>query len=140
MKSHPAPDLHHKAWLLWASVKLGGILNDAEQTAIVKELVAKQRPDGGWSLSSLGEWKRRDGSPNDPKAESDGYATGLIVFVLRQTGLAKDDEAIKKGVEWLKTHQTDSGRWFTRSVNNDKAHYITNAGTAFAVMALKACD
>jgi squalene-hopene/tetraprenyl-beta-curcumene cyclase len=33
-----------------------------------------------------------------------------------------------------------SGRWFTRSLNADRAHCITNAGTALAVMALKACE
>ena len=38
-----------------------------------------------------------------------------------------------KGVAWLKANQRESGRWYTRSLNNDKAHYITNAGTAFAV-------
>lgn len=140
LKHTPAPDLHHKTWLLWASTKLTGILGESEQTAIVKELIAKQRPDGGWCLPSLGAWKRRDGTPNDPKAESDGYATGLVVYVLRQAGLAKDNESIKKGVAWLTANQAESGRWFTRSLNNDKAHYMTNAGTAFAVMALKACE
>jgi squalene-hopene/tetraprenyl-beta-curcumene cyclase len=39
-------------------------------------------------------------------------------------------------VTWLKANQRESGRWYTRSLNNDKAHYITNAGTAFCVLAL----
>ena len=59
--------------------------------------------------------------------------------MLRQAGLAADDPAVVKGVAWLKANQRESGRWFTRSLNNDKAHYITNAGTALAVMALAAC-
>ena len=140
LKNNKAPDLHHRVWLLWASMKLPGLLNDSERDSIVKEISVKQREDGGWCLPSLGDWKRRDGSANDPKAESDGYATGLAVFVLRQAGLSIGDEQIRKGVQWLKTHQTESGRWFTRSVNNDKANYITNAGTAFAVLALHACE
>ena len=98
-----------------------------------------QRPDGGWSLPSLGDWKRRDGTPNDKDAPSDGYATGLVVYVLRQAGVPAEDEALRRGVAWLKTHQRASGRWFTRSLSNDKAHYITNAGTGFAVLALSAC-
>ncbi len=140
LKKTPAPDLHHRVWLLWASIKLGGLLSEKERDTIVKELSAKQRADGGWCLPSLGAWKRRDGSPNDPNAESDGYATGLSVYVLRQAGLSIGEDQIRKGVIWLKSHQTESGRWFTRSLNNDKANYITNAGTAFAVLALDACE
>jgi squalene-hopene/tetraprenyl-beta-curcumene cyclase len=45
-----------------------------------------------------------------------------------------------KGVKWLLANQRESGRWFTRSLSNDKAHYITNAGSAFAVLALAACE
>ena len=37
-------------------------------------------------------------------------------------------------------NQRESGRWFVRSLNTDKYHYITNAGTSFAVLALKACE
>ena len=105
----------------------------------MSRLRALQRPDGGWNLPSLGNWKRRDGTPNDPQAPSDGYASGLAVFVLRQAGVPATDPAIRRGVAWLVSHQRASGRWFTRSVNNDKAHYITHAGTAFAVLALRAC-
>ena len=73
------------------------------------------------------------------ESPSDGYATGLLLYVLRQTGMPATDEPIRRGVAWLKSNQRESGRWFTRSLNNDKAHYVTNAGTAFAVLALEAC-
>jgi squalene-hopene/tetraprenyl-beta-curcumene cyclase len=63
----------------------------------------------------------------------------LIVYVLRQAGVAPTAEPLRRGVAWLKTHQRASGRWFTRSLNRDAGHYISNAGTAFAVMALHAC-
>jgi squalene-hopene/tetraprenyl-beta-curcumene cyclase len=88
----------------------------------------------------MGAYKRRDGSPNDRNAPSDGYGTGLAVFVLRQAGLSADHDAVRKGAEWLRREQRASGRWWTRSLNNDGAHYISNAGTAFAVMALRACE
>jgi squalene-hopene/tetraprenyl-beta-curcumene cyclase len=140
LRKTPAPDLHHKAYLVWASTRVDGLLNDAERTAAVKELLAKQRPDGGWCLPSLAPWKRRDGTPNDPDAPSDGYATGLALYVVRQAGVPADDPAVRKGVAWLKANQRESGRWFTRSVNNDKFHFITNVGTGFAVLALHACD
>ena len=126
--------------LLWASQKIDGLMTKAQQAATIKELRAKQHEDGGWSLPSLGDWKRRDGSDNDKAAPSDGYATGLIVYVLRQAGVPTDDKAIQRGVAWLKSHQRESGRWFTFSLNNDRAHYMSNAGSAYAVLALKACD
>jgi squalene-hopene/tetraprenyl-beta-curcumene cyclase len=139
LTSNPPPDLHHKTFLLWSSLKLDGLMSRDEQASTVKSLRGLQRPDGGWNLPSLGDWKRRDGSPNDKNAPSDGYATGLVVYVMRQAGVPANDPAIERGVAWLTTHQRASGRWFTRSLTNDKAHYITNAGTGFAVMALHAC-
>jgi squalene-hopene/tetraprenyl-beta-curcumene cyclase len=140
LRKNPPPDLHHKTWLLWASLKLDGLMTAAERERTVKELLALQRDDGGWSLPSLGDWKRRDGKPNDKKAPSDGYATGLVLYVLRQAGVPATKEPIRRGVTWLKANQRASGRWFTRSLNWEEGHVISNAGTAFAVMALKACD
>jgi squalene-hopene/tetraprenyl-beta-curcumene cyclase len=138
-QKNPPPTLHHKAWLLWASRRLDGLMTRAEQEQTVKELLARQRADGGWSLASLGDWKGFDGRPNDTKAPSDGYGTGFVVYVLRQAGLLAEHAAVRRGVGWLKANQRVSGRWFTRSLNTDRAHYISHAGTAFAVMALTAC-
>jgi squalene-hopene/tetraprenyl-beta-curcumene cyclase len=140
LKKNPPPNLHHKAFLLWASLKLEGLMTQAEQKQTVMELLSLQREDGGWNLPSLGDWKRHNGQPNDKQAASDGYATGLVLYVLRQAGVSATDEPIRRGAAWLTANQRASGRWFTRSVSADRAHYITNAGTAYAVMALKACD
>ncbi len=139
LTSTPAPDLHHKTFLLWASTRLDGLMTAPDRAATIQSLRALQHADGGWGLPSLGAWKRHDGSENPKDAPSDGYATGLIVYVLRQAGVPSEDAALKSGVSWLKTHQRASRRWFTRSLNQDKAHYITNAGSSFAVMALQAC-
>ena len=140
LQKTPPPDLHHKTFLLWASLKLDGLMSPSERDQTLKALRALQRPDGGWILPSLGAWKRRDGAPNDKDAPSDGYATGLVVYVLRQSGVPAEDESIRRGVAWLKQNQRASGRWFTRSLNTDKFHYITNAGTGFAVLALTSCE
>ena len=72
-------------------------------------------------------------------ATSDGYATGFVVYVLRRAGVPTDDARLRKAVAWLKANQRRSGRWFTRSANRDGKHYISHAGTAFAVMALAEC-
>jgi squalene-hopene/tetraprenyl-beta-curcumene cyclase len=140
LKTTPPPDLHHTAMLLWASIKLDGLMTTDEQKKAREALKAKQRKDGGWSLPSLGSYTRRnkEKTPNDPNAESDGYGTGFVTFVLVQSGMNPADPVVEAGVTWLKANQRASGRWYTRSLNNDKAHYITHAGTAFAVLALDA--
>lgn len=138
-RNTPPPNLHHKAWLLWASIKLDDLLDKEQQQTTVKELRALQHADGGWSLPSLGNWKGFSRRPNDKNAPSDGYATGLIIFVLRQAGVPASDPALQRGLAWLKQNQRESGRWFTRSLNTDKAHYISNTATCFAVLAIDAC-
>lgn len=137
-KKTPAPDVHHTAMLLWASTKLDGLMTAEEQKKAIDSLKALQHKDGGWCLPSLGNYKRRDAqkTPNDPDAESDGYGTGFATFVLLQAGAKPTDTAIVNGVKWLKSNQRESGRWYTRSLNNDAGHYIANAGTAFCVLAL----
>ena len=54
-------------------------------------------------------------------------------------GVPADDPRIRRGVTWLKEHQRASGRWFTPSQSWHTQHYISNAGTAYAILALHAC-
>jgi len=135
------PYLHDRIYVLWAASKIPGLITPQESDEIVKKLLALQRPDGGWSMPSLGEWKREDGTLNDRTgAPSDGYGTGLVTYVLRQTGMSVSDPVIANAVNWLKTNQRVSGRWFTRSINKDSYHFLTHTGTVYAAMALKACE
>jgi squalene-hopene/tetraprenyl-beta-curcumene cyclase len=135
-----APSFHHRMMLLWASMRIEGLMTADERSAAIARLRELERADGGWSLPSLIEWKRHDGSANDPAAASDGYATGFAVFVLRQAGIPASDPVLRRGVAWLQSNQRASGRWFTRSLSTDNHHYITHVGTAFAVLALRACE
>jgi squalene-hopene/tetraprenyl-beta-curcumene cyclase len=139
-KNNPPPSLHHKAMLLWASQKLPELMSDKLKASTIQELRANQKADGGWSLPMLGDWVGYDERPNNRSAASDGYATGFVVYILRQAGVPSKDDAIQKGVTWLKSNQRESGRWFTRSINTNRYHFITHAGTAYAVLALKACE
>jgi squalene-hopene/tetraprenyl-beta-curcumene cyclase len=84
LNKNPAPNLHHKTFLLWASLKLDGLMTADEREKTIKDLLALQQEDGGWCLARLGDWKRRDLSVIDKKTPSDGYATGLVLYVLRQ--------------------------------------------------------
>jgi squalene-hopene/tetraprenyl-beta-curcumene cyclase len=134
-----APSLHHRVMLLWASVRVEGLMTAAEKNSTIAQLRDLQRADGGWNLPSFVPSKRRDGSTNDPAGASDGYATGLSVFVLREAGIPASDPCLRRGVAWLLSNQRASGRWFTRSLSTDVHHFITHAGTAFAVLALRSC-
>lgn len=139
LAKNPPSTLHHRGMLLWAGSYLPELQTAEEKTATIAALRALQRPDGGWALASLGDWRRADGSPQDTET-SDGYGTGFVIYVLRRAGVPADDPALARGVDWLKTHQRQSGRWYTRSLHQDSAHYLTHAGSAMAVMALAACN
>ena len=142
LKNNPPPALHHRAMLLWASTRLDGLMDKKEQASVLKALSALQRPDGGWAMASLLEgWdghKRKDSKKQELK-KSDGYGTGFVAYILRQGGVPATDARLRKAVSWLKANQRQSGRWFTRSPTRDSKHFISNAGTAFAVMAIEAC-
>ena len=138
LAANPPETLHHEAMLLWASAYHQGLIPAEEKQACIDKLWKLQKDDGGWALVTMGDWKRHDGGPQDYDS-SDGYATGFAVFVLRQAGIPATDLRIRRGVKWLKTHQRESGRWFTRSLYKDSTHFLSHAGTAFAVMALAEC-
>jgi squalene-hopene/tetraprenyl-beta-curcumene cyclase len=139
LKANPAPPVHHKAMVLWASTYVDGLMTEDEKKACIDELLSLQRSGGGWGLAALGDWKRADKKPQD-KETSDGYGTGFVIYVLRRAGVSASHPKIAAGLKWLKTNQRASGRWYTRSLNKDNKHFITHAGTAFAVMALAECQ
>ena len=138
LASNPPPTLHHKLMILWADSYELGLATDDEKEAWLDELAKLQRDDGGWNIASFGDWKRSDDSAQDTTT-SDGYATGLAIFILRRTGTPADEPQVARGLAWLKANQRESGRWYTRSLFKDNKHYLSHAGTTMAVMALSAC-
>ena len=71
---------------------------------------------------------------------SDGHQTGLAIVALREAGVPALDTQIQRGLRWLESNQRESGRWWTRSLNTDKWHFITYSGTAYPLLALALCD
>lgn len=139
IRSHLPSGAHGKAVLLWASVRTPGLLNAKERTNYAHSILAVQQEDGGWALPSMGTWPRRDGAPNDPHV-SDGYATSLAALALCQRGYSVKDAPIRRAVAWIQHNQRVSGRWYTRSLYSDRfQNYLSNMGTAYAVMALSSC-
>jgi len=137
--------LLNRLFLLWASTKVPDLLTAKQKRSIVDAVLAKQQEDGGWSTSSLvaATWKRRDGTPLEKK--SDGYATGLVSFVLQRAGISATRSELKQGLGWLAKNQDKAeGRWPAASLNkerdpaSDPGKFMTDAATAYAVLALTA--
>jgi squalene-hopene/tetraprenyl-beta-curcumene cyclase len=144
----------NRVFLLSASTKLPGLLSPEQQKAIVREALSKQQADGGWRLASISwkwsgwslksfenMWIREDGTPMEGK--SDGLATGLITLALQQSGVPHDNPQLKHGLSWLMSNQNVAeGFWPASSVNkrrhfsSDTGRFMSDAATAFAVLAL----
>jgi squalene-hopene/tetraprenyl-beta-curcumene cyclase len=144
--SNPARTTHDQALLLWASLHLDGLMTSAERSETVQRLLGRHSADGGWSFAGLTE---AAGSPVNRGHPSDGYGTGLAIYVLREVGVAADHPQITAGLHWLRGNQRVSGRWFTPSpAAGDPTEtevgtrdlYVQNLGTAFSLLALKACE
>ena len=109
--------------------------------AAVKELIGKQRADGGWAQLDVGE---------PPTAiVSDAYATGSALVALHQVGgLKTRDAAYQKGVRYLLKTQQGDGTWhvttrskpiqkyFETGFPHGKDQFISSAATGWAATAL----
>jgi squalene-hopene/tetraprenyl-beta-curcumene cyclase len=133
--------LFNRAMVLWASSRLPGVLTQAQRQAIIQAAVAKQREDGGWSLSDLGTFQRVDSTPLDKS--TDGYATGLMALALQSAGLQRDDVHVSRAISWLLQHQDSStGMWSASSLNKQRdpateiGKFMSDAATSYAVLAL----
>src|SRR5262245_9397064 len=142
LKRRSAQSLANGVVLLWASARWPELLTAQQQQDIITDVHGKQQDDGGWSLASLvGTWKRRDGTPLDSR--SDGYATGLITFVLQQAGVSREQAQVQRGLAWLMQNQDKtSGHWPASSLNKNRdftslaGPFMSDAATAYAVLAL----
>ena len=67
-----------------------------------RELLAEQRPDGGWSQI--------------PSLASDAYATGQALVALKESGaLGATDAASKRATQFLLKTQLEDGSWYVKS-------------------------
>ena len=144
LRSHyDGQPLVNKMVAMWASSYLPGVLTLEQMHALVDEVDALQHKDGGWSLTDLGTWKRRDGTPLETR--SDGYATGLAVLVLKESPVTSDKKPhIARGLGWLETNQDKAtGAWPAWSLNknrdpkSDAGMFMSDAATSYAVLALE---
>ncbi len=101
------------------------------------ELLAEQRPDGGWSQL--------------PTLASDAYATGQALVSLRDSGaMIVADPAYQRGIQFLLKSQLEDGSWFVKSraapiqpyfesgFPHGHDQWISSSATIWATMALVA--
>jgi ankyrin repeat protein len=108
--------------------------NARPKDTLMRELIAQQREDGGWAQT--------------PYLQSDAYATGQVLYTLRELGIVPSDTALKRGVDYLVKTQRDDGSWYVQSramkiqpyfesgfpYGHDQ--WISSAATAWATMGL----
>jgi ankyrin repeat protein len=102
----------------------------------VRELLQLQRADGGWAQT--------------PHLTSDAYATGQVLYTLREMGVPMSEPALERGSTFLVGTQREDGSWYVKSramkiqpyfesgfpYGHDQ--WISHAATAWATMGLAA--
>ncbi|MGA8555899.1 MAG: hypothetical protein WB630_15905 [Candidatus Acidiferrales bacterium] len=95
----------------------------------------------GAVADEYGKWKRDDGTPQE--TSSDGYATGLTIFVLQQTGVPRGNVQLERARQWLITNRNKTeGFWLAyclnkrRNLSSNVGRFMSDAATAYAVLAL----
>jgi ankyrin repeat protein len=114
--------------LRWA-----GVQSDLVDRRIA-ELIRLQRPDGGWAQT--------------PYLESDAYATGQVLYTLRELDVPAGISVTRGGTAFLLRTQRADGSWHVKSraikiqpyfesgFPHGHDQWISQAGTAWAAIAL----
>ena len=143
------PHDYGRLLLLWTATRVPNLIDAKQQKSLINMVLNHQQDDGGWSIRTFatpdtwgngGRAGKLKAEPEFNNPPSDGHQTGLAILVLRDAGIPATDKRIQRGIRWLMTNQRKSGRWWTRSLNTDKSHFITYSGTCYPLLALSKCN
>jgi squalene-hopene/tetraprenyl-beta-curcumene cyclase len=129
--------LHDRLALLLAR----SFIADPLRQSIATDAIAKQQPDGGWTIESLGPWMAHADAP--PSSGSNAYATAFTTFALLRGGVPVSDPHVANALTWLASHQdSKTGAWPAMSMNKRypdgsmESRFMQDAATAFGSLAL----
>ena len=135
----PPKDNEDRVFRLWALDAAGALKSDV--AAAAKELLSKQRDDGGWAQLDTGDAVYAE--------SSDAYATGTALVALHQTGeLAARESPYQRALGYLLKTQLDDGSWLVKSRSkpfqpyyesgfpHGKDQFISCAATGWATWAM----
>lgn len=101
----------------------------------VRRLTDEQREDGGWAQTG--------------EMESDAYATGTVLYALRQVASSKmDGKMLQRAIQYLINSQLDDGSWHVKSRSDpfqtyfetgfphEADQFISTSATSWATLAL----
>jgi hypothetical protein len=143
-----AQPLMSKLYVLWASARIPDLLTGDQRDKLIDEIAHLELSDGGWALSSFDEQSRKRAYLDDWKrithtGISDGCATGLVVLAMEAASAKQNKEMLRRGLDWLQSHQKEDGSWWATSLNgprddnSDTGRFMTDAATGYAVLALE---
>lgn len=95
LDSQAPTNLQTKVFKIWMALREKK--TRAQLQPSLDELLAFQRPDGGWRQV--------------PEMASDAYATGQTLYVLSLAGFTADQPPIKRGIAFLIASQKPDGSW-----------------------------
>jgi squalene-hopene/tetraprenyl-beta-curcumene cyclase len=134
------PDIDDTAMVMLALSEARGSGETAQQACVERALawlLAMQSRDGGWAaFDADNNWEFLSKVPfADHNAMLDPACadiTGRVLEALAANGVAREHQAVRRGVEWLVRHQEPDGSWYGRW----GVAYIY--GTCFALRGLAA--
>ncbi len=97
----PAADIQDLDYALLGLTQAGMGSAEPVIAALEAQVVQRQNKDGGWSL--LAQQGRG--------AESNAFATGQVLYTLRNLGRPDADPVVARGTAWLLAHQASDGGW-----------------------------
>ena len=121
-------NLQDKVLKVLMAIRAGKSRN--EMQIVIDEVLARQRPDGGWSQTT--------------KMTSDAFATGQTLYVLSLAGYTAEQPDIKRAIRFLVATEKPDGSWpmTSRSTPDGKPGSaklltpITCAASAWATLGL----
>ncbi|HTV14855.1 MAG TPA: hypothetical protein VME68_09080 [Acidobacteriaceae bacterium] len=138
----------NQLFVVWAGESMDGLVSNTQRSQLAQKIERLQHPDGGWSLGSLDDRVVRKPEmldmfrPGGGRDGSDGCGTGLAVLGLEKAGVAIQDRAVQRGLEWLRSHQYQDGSWWAPSLNvlrppdSEVGRFMSDAATGYAVLAI----